>query len=75
MVETARHAVAMDERRHTFSPTLWTDVAPGRDVEQVWFPGVHGDVGGGYAQAGLSDGVLLWMMEEAAASPCRLWCA
>lgn len=66
VVQTARHAVAMDERRQTFSPTLWTDVAADRDVKQLWFPGVHGDVGGGYAQAGLSDGALRWMMTEAA---------
>ena len=36
-----------------------------RDVKQLWFPGVHGDVGGGYARADLSDGALGWMIEEA----------
>jgi hypothetical protein len=66
-VEHARHAVAMDERRLSFSPTLWTRVARDRDVKQVWFPGVHGNVGGGYANADLSDGPLAWMMDEAAA--------
>lgn len=66
-VKCARHALALDERRQAFSPTLWTRVAPGRDVKQVWFPGVHGDVGGGYANSDLSDGSLGWMIDEAAA--------
>ena len=62
--QTARHAIAMDERRASFQPTLWTNVE-GRDVKQLWFPGVHSDVGGGYAHAGLSDGALAWMIGEA----------
>lgn len=68
-VDNARHAVAIDELRHTFTPTLWTNIAPNRKkaVKQVWFPGVHSDVGGGYAVAGLSDGSLEWMMDEAGA--------
>jgi Uncharacterized alpha/beta hydrolase domain (DUF2235) len=64
-VEHARHAVAMDERRHSFMPTLWTNRDEAADMKQVWFPGVHGDVGGGYARSELSSGALLWMMEEA----------
>lgn len=63
----ARHAVAMDERREAFTPTLWTNTGAHPDVKQIWFPGVHGDVGGGYAQCGLSDIALLWMMDEAEA--------
>ena len=35
-------------------------------MQQLWFPGVHGDVGGGYARSDLSDGALGWMMDEAA---------
>lgn len=65
-IQTARHAVAMDERRQTFQPTLWTKFE-GRDVKQIWFPGGHGDVGGGYKETGLSDGALAWMMLEAEA--------
>ena len=42
--------------RGAFQATLWTKVEPGRDVKQVWFPGVHSDVGGGYVETGLSDG-------------------
>lgn len=59
-----RHAVALDEKRASFTPTLWTNTE-NRDVKQVWFPGVHCDVGGGYMQTGLSDGALSWMMQEA----------
>nr|WP_325262189.1 DUF2235 domain-containing protein [uncultured Rhizobium sp.] len=65
-VLNARHAVALDEFRQSFMPTLWVkpDGWTGT-LKQVWFPGVHGDVGGGYAATGLSDGALLWMMNEA----------
>jgi hypothetical protein len=71
-VAHARHALAIDERRDTFTPTLWTDVEAGQDVKQVWFPGVHSDVGGGYGRSNLSDGALKWMMDEAAACGMRL---
>lgn len=69
-VRHARHAVAIDERRQTFTPTFWTKpdgrALEDRDgVKQLWFPGVHSDVGGGYAQTGLSDGALQWMVDEA----------
>jgi T6SS, Phospholipase effector Tle1-like, catalytic domain len=64
-VTVARHALAMDEMRKSFTPTLWTDYSDTQDVKQIWFPGVHGDVGGGYLQKGLSDGALAWMMKEA----------
>ncbi|QHG65331.1 DUF2235 domain-containing protein [Pseudomonas putida] len=64
-VRTGRHALAMDERRASFQPTLWTNVPPGCDVQQLWFPGVHSDVGGGYRESGLADGALQWMVEEA----------
>lgn len=68
-VQTARHAVALDEMRASFTPTLWT--APqGQthpDMKQVWFPGVHSDVGGGYLETGLSDAALDWMIGEAKA--------
>ena len=65
-VAHARHAVALDERRASFAPTLWSEVHPATDVKQIWFPGVHSDVGGGYLETGLSDGALNWMMSEAA---------
>jgi hypothetical protein len=71
-VENARHAVAIDERRRQFTPTLWPPSDLSEHVKQIWFPGVHSDVGGGYAQVGLSDGALRWMMDEAEAAPINL---
>ena len=82
-VESVRHALAIDERRRMFRPYLWTeggeywggpfqsnDPVP-QDVEQVWFAGVHSDVGGGYPeeQSGLSKISLDWMIDE---SPAEL---
>ena len=64
LVKHARHAMAVDEMRQSFEPTLWTRTE-GRDVKQVWFPGAHSDVGGGYRETGLSDGALAWMVAEA----------
>lgn len=69
-VKQARHAVAMDERRASFTPTLWTDdddaaIYESDRVKQYWFPGVHCDVGGGYSSCGLSDIALQWMIDEA----------
>ncbi|MDE2059237.1 MAG: DUF2235 domain-containing protein [candidate division NC10 bacterium] len=59
------HAVALDERRNDFTPTLW-DAAP--TVTQVLFPGAHADVGGGYPrtddESGLSDIALKWMIDR-----------
>jgi uncharacterized protein (DUF2235 family) len=59
------HALAMDERRAQFFPTLFTKPAsePRPDVlEQVWFRGAHADIGGGYTRHDLSDTPLEWMM-------------
>lgn len=67
-VSVARHAVAIDERRQAFSPTLWNADPAIRDVKEIWFPGVHGDVGGSYAAHGLSDSALDWMITEASAT-------
>ncbi len=66
IVTHARHAVSIDENREDFDATLWSP-KPGLDLEQVWFAGVHGDVGGGYREVGLSDVAFRWMLEEAAA--------
>lgn len=64
-VETALHAVAIDERRAPFKPTLWHgEPATHQHVEQVWFPGVHSNVGGGYPDTGLSDAALEWMLRR-----------
>jgi uncharacterized protein (DUF2235 family) len=72
-VEAAYHAVAIDEHRKPFLPTLWTDArgavprvnVAGSKVEQVWFVGAHCNVGGGYADSGLSDIALKWMVDRA----------
>jgi uncharacterized protein (DUF2235 family) len=65
-VLNAYQALAIDERRWEFPPTLWTPApAPGQTIEQVWFAGVHCDVGGSYPETGLSDITLSWMMGKA----------
>jgi hypothetical protein len=55
--------MAIDEIRSSFTVTRWESEKE-RDIKEVWFPGVHSDVGGGYAQTDLSNGALLWMMQE-----------
>ena len=69
-VENAYHAVSIDERRRQFEPTLWTnpdgsDRVNDAQMQQVWFPGVHCDVGGGYSPCDLSDIPLAWVMRKA----------
>ena len=65
-VRFAFHALAVDEHRAPFAPTLWTaKPKDGQVVEQTWFCGAHSDVGGGYAERGLSDIALRWMIEKA----------
>ena len=68
-VRKACHAVSVDDERHTFHPVLWDESGetdPER-IEQVWFPGVHSDVGGGYPMDTLSLVALDWMIERAGA--------
>lgn len=55
------HAVAVDELRMPFEPTLWE---PAPNVVQALFPGGHCDVGGGYAEHGLSDIALQWFVDH-----------
>jgi hypothetical protein len=64
-----RHAVAIDERRLDFTPTLWDNLderPAGTTAKQLWFAGVHADVGGGHFHRGLGDVTLKWMFDEAA---------
>jgi uncharacterized protein (DUF2235 family) len=72
--DTIEHAVqvlAVDEKRGPYLPTLWTQ-APGaippavQTVLQVWFPGVHSDIGGGYGDKGIGDLTWDFMMRQAA---------
>lgn len=77
MVEQARHAVAIDEHKVDFEPALWENLddlnrergfEPGQSdapYQQVWFPGVHGSVGGGGERRGLSDQALDWVWDGA----------
>lgn len=88
-VEFGYHALAIDERREIFRPCLWTKM-PGeavqfdtqhrirkvpQQVEQVWFSGVHSDVGGGYNESEehgrLANIPLLWMIEKAMVTGLR----
>ena len=63
------HAMAIDEMRRPFMPTFWTlrddhKLEKDQVVEQIWFPGVHSNVGGGYDTTGLSDLALGWMISR-----------
>ena len=62
----ACHAISVDDERHTFHPVLWDESKQcDRDrIEQVWFPGVHADVGGGYPRHELSLVSLDWMISK-----------
>lgn len=78
-VEALRHATAIDERRRMFRLNRWTDPQDfkpnpfdpkpprAQDIKQVWFAGVHSDVGGGYpeTQSGAAKYPLQWMIDEA----------
>src|SRR5947209_16382948 len=67
VVKFAFHALAVDEHRGPFQPTLWeADPAPGQTLVQAWFAGAHSDIGGGYPEHGLSDIALVWLMDCAA---------
>jgi uncharacterized protein (DUF2235 family) len=83
-VKCARHALALDDERDTFHPLLWDEVhersvvsdpdkgiAPDR-LRQVWFTGMHSDVGGGYSDDSLAYVSLVWMAEEAVRRGLRL---
>lgn len=76
----AKHAISIDENRADFARVGWSPTAEKagkRDehknlyFEQVWFPGVHADVGGGYIEneARLSDVALSWMLAAASIIP------
>ena len=76
-VDYAYQALALDEKRGPFKPDLWTQSGKAQEIKQVWFPGAHADIGGGYAPQGrsprdnehapplLSDTALTWMISIA----------
>jgi len=73
--DNAYHALAIDEHRRDFAPTLWTKTVkkneesypprPIESVEQRWFVGAHANVGGGYPNDGLAQIPLKWLMSKA----------
>jgi uncharacterized protein (DUF2235 family) len=67
-VTNACHALSIDDRRRVFEPVLWRE-RPGSDdhqrIEQVWFPGVHSNIGGGYPKQGMAWNTMEWMMFHA----------
>jgi uncharacterized protein (DUF2235 family) len=74
-IAIGRHAIAIDEKRAFFRSNLWHLAEPPKpsgpkDIKQVWFAGVHCDVGGGYAEkdSGLAKIALEWMLKEAVAA-------
>lgn len=73
-VSNGFHALAIDEVRRDFPPSLWdaTAVTGGQTMEQVWFAGVHADVGGWYDERGLSNVALHWMLGKARACGFRV---
>ncbi len=82
-LQTIRHALSLDDERPTFRPVLWNErvkdhpddqtarILGAETIQQVWFAGVHANVGGGYPDDGLAFTALDWMMEEAAAVGLR----
>ncbi len=73
-VENAYHALSIDDERLTFHPTLWDrNILPYQTMKQVWFCGVHTDVGGGYPEQELSDITLLWIKNRAMEHGLRIY--
>ncbi|WP_299670635.1 DUF2235 domain-containing protein [uncultured Roseobacter sp.] len=86
LVESARHAVALDERRRPYAPSLWDnlddgDAGPGlnrgaegpdRPYQQMWFVGDHGVVGGSARTRQLTELTLAWIWQGAAAQGLQL---
>lgn len=63
-VNFACHALAADEKRASFEPSLWQETPATRhQIKQLWFAGVHSDVGGGYNERHHSDVALKWMVD------------
>ncbi|KAF2154064.1 hypothetical protein K461DRAFT_327229 [Myriangium duriaei CBS 260.36] len=68
VIENAFQALALDERRASFSPAVW-ELEPRNTttrLRQVWFPGVHANIGGGYPDQALANITLAWMASQVA---------
>jgi uncharacterized protein (DUF2235 family) len=72
VVDHAVQVLAIDERRGPYRPAIWLlpdgmdALPPDRSCRQVWFPGVHSDIGGGYPDKGIGDLTLDFMLDQAA---------
>ncbi|OCK80044.1 hypothetical protein K432DRAFT_416937 [Lepidopterella palustris CBS 459.81] len=64
-IDNAFQALALDERRSAFSPAVWEKPeGNSTTLRQVWFPGVHSNIGGGYDDQQLANITLAWMMSQ-----------
>ncbi len=73
-VEHAYQAIAIDDERKPFHPILWdTVITDYQTIRQVWFAGMHTDVGGGYQEEGLSDIPLVWLTHMAVLNGLRIY--
>lgn len=71
-VENAYQALALDEQRDAFVPTIWESPQEKthpifKRLRQCWFAGVHTSIGGGYQDSSISDLTLAWMMTQLSA--------
>lgn len=65
VIEYAFQALALDERRFAFQPTLWEKLEGNETtLRQVWFPGAHANIGGGYDDQQIATISLAWMMAQ-----------
>jgi len=68
-IQNSFQALAIDEKRSQFNPVRWRtgpgEHSPNHTMEQVWFPGVHSDVGGGYDHSAQAENALGWMIKRA----------
>ncbi|MEN7546362.1 DUF2235 domain-containing protein [Rapidithrix thailandica] len=63
-IEQALHMLSVDDQRDAFQPTLMSPDLENKDrITQIWFPGIHADIGGGYAEKALSDITLKFLLD------------
>jgi len=67
------HAIAIDDQRKTFHPVMFSEglAGPEQVVDQVWFTGMHSNIGGGYPKDSLSLNTLVWMIDRAIAASVK----